>query len=267
MVSSADLLNGLVSYWKLDETSGTTAVDSHGSNDGAISGATTNVAGQINTAYDFDGTDDYVSFSPSLTISELSVSFWYKEETAGNFNIPIRIKSSTSEFDNGFQVFLNSGENGEIYSYSNDDSGSTSGQLSGSSVNTVINDGNWHLITVTNDYVSNDIGIYVDGVSQSITYINKVSGGSVDLNRLSYIGGEADNNRRYTDGKLDEVAIWNRALTSAEVLALYDIQKDGFESGSYPFTALDVPVVTTLAADLVANTSARLNGEISGVSE
>jgi len=41
------LTDDLVSYYKLDETSGTTAVDSFGSNDGTVNGATVNQTGKI----------------------------------------------------------------------------------------------------------------------------------------------------------------------------------------------------------------------------
>jgi hypothetical protein len=73
-----NLLDGLVSYWKFDETSGTTSYDAVGSNDGTITGATINQTGKINTAYDFDGTDDNVSISYPVDYKtgNFSVSLW-----------------------------------------------------------------------------------------------------------------------------------------------------------------------------------------------
>jgi hypothetical protein len=76
------LIDNLVSYYKLDETSGTTVEDAYGSNDGTNDGATVNVAGKINTAYDFDGDNDYVDTNVEPVISsggdDFSVSMWFK---------------------------------------------------------------------------------------------------------------------------------------------------------------------------------------------
>ena len=43
------LIDGLISYWKLDEESGD-AIDACGNNDGTVTGATQGAAGKINTA-------------------------------------------------------------------------------------------------------------------------------------------------------------------------------------------------------------------------
>src|SRR3989338_7548726 len=50
----ADISTGLVSHYKLDETSGTTAADSAGTNTGSVTGATW-TAGKLNNALNFDG--------------------------------------------------------------------------------------------------------------------------------------------------------------------------------------------------------------------
>ena len=55
--------NGLIGHWRLDETSGTTATDSAGSNNGSmqggLSGTNDSVSGQVSTALDFDGGNDW----------------------------------------------------------------------------------------------------------------------------------------------------------------------------------------------------------------
>jgi hypothetical protein len=57
------LTDNLVAYYKLDETSGSTAVDVIAANNGTITGATVNQAGKIGTAYSFDGGDHVVATS------------------------------------------------------------------------------------------------------------------------------------------------------------------------------------------------------------
>ena len=60
---------GLVGHWKFDETSGTTATDSAGSNDGTmqagLSATNDAVAGTMLGALNLDGTDDYIRLTAS----------------------------------------------------------------------------------------------------------------------------------------------------------------------------------------------------------
>src|SRR3989344_5147390 len=72
--ASADISSGLVGYWKLDETSGTTATDSAGTNNGAVTGAIW-TTGKLNNALSFNGTSNYVSV-PRMNYEEITVSGW-----------------------------------------------------------------------------------------------------------------------------------------------------------------------------------------------
>ena len=58
--ASADITTGLVNHYKLDETSGTTAYDSAGTNTGTVTGATF-TAGKIGNALSFNGTNNYIN--------------------------------------------------------------------------------------------------------------------------------------------------------------------------------------------------------------
>ena len=74
--TAADITTGLVSHYKLDETSGTTASDSAGTNNGTIYNASSAI-GKINNAFSFNGsTNNYVSIPP-LNYDEISVSAWF----------------------------------------------------------------------------------------------------------------------------------------------------------------------------------------------
>ena len=82
--------SGLIGHWRLDETSGTTATDSSGNgNDGTMTGgldgATNSVSGQIDTALDFDGTDDDIDVGDILDSSpNLTVMAWVKADAFPN---------------------------------------------------------------------------------------------------------------------------------------------------------------------------------------
>jgi hypothetical protein len=71
------LLDGLVGWWKFDETNGTIAYDSSGNgNDGNLTNGPTWATGKIGGALSFDGVDDYVNVASFELGGELSLSFW-----------------------------------------------------------------------------------------------------------------------------------------------------------------------------------------------
>ena len=81
-----------------------------------------------------------------------------------------------------------------------------------------VTDGNWHFGAVT--YNGSSVVMYVDGVqngtpASSSNFITYAIGREVDIGRSVYWGSN------YFTGKLDEVQIWNRALTANEVRELY----------------------------------------------
>src|SRR3989344_4354024 len=69
----------LVYYFKLNELSGNTIEHVFGEVNGVVEGATQGVAGKINTAYSFDGTDDRVNFGDVDEVegvNEHTISLW-----------------------------------------------------------------------------------------------------------------------------------------------------------------------------------------------
>jgi len=89
-------LSGLISYWKLDETSGETASDSAGTNNGTLLPSETGPVWtteetQVAGALSFDGDDDYVDLSALSNIGkEITVSVWIKPLEAGTINYIIK---------------------------------------------------------------------------------------------------------------------------------------------------------------------------------
>src|SRR5438128_9156769 len=73
---------GLVGYWKFDESTGTTAIDSSGlGNNGTLTNGPTWTAGKVNGALSFDGTNDYVELPNEASFNftnNFAVSVWMK---------------------------------------------------------------------------------------------------------------------------------------------------------------------------------------------
>lgn len=225
------LTEGLVGYWKLDETSGTTAADSSGNgNTGTLTNGPTWVTGKIGNGLDFDGSNDYVDASAgsSLKINgPQSMSFWmYGEGSSadafmvGNGNASLQGFSCTHHNGATVYCYIQSGTN----------------YVSASVGNNV-----WTHVTASWDGTTgtNSKKIYVNGVliSQGASTFGTLSGWT-----NFRMGEDATLNRTKFNGKLDEVRVYNRVLTAEEVARLYkDTTPTNPESGLVGHWTFDGP--------------------------
>ena len=79
---------GMAGHWRLDETSGADVLDDAADNDGVNNGATINQAGQMGTAYSFDGSDDSISVVNSVNLNvgtgDFTLAAWVKTPADSN---------------------------------------------------------------------------------------------------------------------------------------------------------------------------------------
>ncbi len=220
--ASAALTDGLVSYWAFDEGSGTTAYDSAGSNDGGLVNGPVWTSGRLGGALDFDGGDDYVQTGNLQTsnINQLTISVWIKPSSLGN--AVIVDKPLPSHSDPYYQY---------LFRISDED---TPGQLdieltlNGNrnvwyTSNSVLNTGIWQHLVVTYDGIQKP-KIYVNN-QEKTTY--QFIGGDTSGSITGYdtglrIGKLTNVNTWPFSGLIDEVGIWNRALSSSEISQLYN---------------------------------------------
>jgi len=211
--------NGLVGHWKLNETSGA-VIDSSGlGNNGTNYGATTGVAGKFNKAYSFDGANDYVSVPYGDFVNEsFSWSGWIKIDT--NDYRMITDDRNTSSW-NGWYI-RHRGDNGDgsriLDFYVKNASGQT-----GITGTTQPNLGQWYHLVVTYEYIGNGtskMNMYVNGAKDAteITNAYGVDAASADNRIGCYSGGGG----AWVDGIIDNVAIYNRALTPEEIRKAYE---------------------------------------------
>ena len=211
------LIDNLIRYYKLDEISGTTVTDATGTSNGTNSGATVNSTGVINSGYDFNSNNDHINtnlaINPSTT--DYSISFWVNpDSTTGK-------KIVSTDYDNnaprGFQVY-NEGTELVISTGANVSTSSGAGYSSSAYQ---------HIVVVLGQGTDNSY-IYRNGV-EVLNFTGDFNNVSKTLYLCSRVGAET--NITFL-GDMDEVGIWNRALTSSEVGDLHN-------SGAglkYPFT-------------------------------
>ena len=200
--------DGASNYWRLNETSGATAVDIIGGKNGTITGGVTlNQPGALasgDKAMSFDGTTGYVTVpnAPALQlVGDLTIEVWCYLPTAAG-RATLISKSASGEFEltveaTGALNFYNAASESVISSPG------------------AVTFNKWHHLIVTRVASTKVIVQYVDGVAvKSGVYAGAVTASSNPVN----IGRSAAA-IQYSTGRLDEVALYPYALNAQQVAA------------------------------------------------
>ena len=208
----------LISIWEMDETSGTTMFDSHGSNDGEISATVTiNQTGIINKSYYFDATDDRIIVPHSSTLSpsgDMSFAAWVKGTTVDGAFIVIMNKDAVTS-NRQFTFAIDNYKYPRLYFFS---SSGYSGRLS----NTKVMDGNWYYIVATYTASNGLINFYVNGSLANGTQDATTSGGMNSGTADMWVGYRSYGSATRMYGNYDQLAIWNKLLSTDEISLLYN---------------------------------------------
>jgi len=205
----------LVGEWHFDEGSGTTATDSSEyENNGTINGATW-TTGKLGSALNFDGVDDYIDcgHDASLDITDkITIMLWVKSAVAGKGGPNAGpICKAEEGIDWSWQLRYNAPIEGNYmgFQFNGDPEGST-----WVSVKHDLSLGEWYHIAGTFD--GTDIKCYLNGIEKDTNTISAIKGGSSTL----FIGQDGWDN--IFNGVIDEVKIYNRALSAEEIKADYE---------------------------------------------
>lgn len=237
--------------WHLDEGSGTTTADSSGNgNNGTLTASATWVGGLFGRALSFNGTPGYVTVpgARSLQTPQVSVSAWVNHSgTPGAYRY-IVAKGAT---DVAASYALYTGSDGGLAFYVSKDAGKTF-QLSPRE-GPGIWDGNWHLVVGTFD--GSTVRLYVDGnqVGSGMAYSGTIQYPNPTNNDL-YIGDYPLCQNGMFTGTIDEVSVWNHALSQSEVQQLlggpsqtpFTHNPGGGSGGSGGGSAPGVPLISLL---------------------
>jgi hypothetical protein len=248
---TSGLSSGLAGYWKLDENTGTSAGDaSTNGNSGTLTNGPTWTTGQIKTGVDFDGIDDYITVAdPASGVLDAvgdqyyTLSGWFNRDTATTTDT-ILAKSNGPADTMGYLVYLDATTDKLVFS-----TRSTLGDNSYQSISTFTAAGWHHFAVVFNiPRTGGNFGqIYIDGSIQNDNNGAGGYGGSIDSTRAFVIGAESDAGNPF-DGKLDEIRLYNRALSADEVGQLYRLTTptgvDTSLKGYWSFNGADISGTT-----------------------
>jgi uncharacterized protein (TIGR02145 family) len=214
----SNLQQGLVGYWPF---CGNANDESGNGNDGVVNGATLTEDrfGNTNAAFQFNGINSVINVpsSQSLNIEDnLTISAWiYRDNSESNDGEGIFGPSNFLPDSPGFYFRIIDKKV---------DLGLSSPYTEGFS-NQEISGDNWYHIVGT--YNNNDINIYVNGLLDNSTFVGSenldqwVSSGDLTIGKEAYQG--APEIYHQFNGSLDDIGIWNRALTPEEVQELYTL--------------------------------------------
>ncbi len=226
--------SGLVGWWKLNETSGLTAVDSsYNDNNGTLMNMAGNewTNGILNGALDFDGFNDYVqtTSNESKTSTDFTWACWFKADTTtGQHHLIWEGKATENGWGgsaaNTHEAHINIGvplQNDFIGCfYGTNEFSPAPGVIR---IETNFSDTiNWHHVAfvVTNASSSPSGELFLDGASVGTDTGNQTDRTDWDTNlRIGRPGA----NERYFDGKIDDVRVYGCALSDEEIIRLADV--------------------------------------------
>jgi hypothetical protein len=211
-------LAGIISWWPGDGN----ANDIVGGNDGTLHGGVTFAPGEVGQAFSFNGTSAYVSipFAPNLALHTFTVQAWVNPAaTAGDLGI------LGTRFGGEYTFDLKLSHNGVNLVHG--DVGTGTYWISTSvDYPATLAPGTWHLVSYVIDNGAQRFSLYLDGTLQ-----NTISFGGTPLFMTSAetmeIGNSWSGPGEYFNGLIDEVTIYNRPLSTAEIRAIYDAGSAG----------------------------------------
>jgi len=191
---------GLISWWSGDGN----ADDIQGSNNGTRRGGVTFVPGKVGNAFSFNGSSYVMAPTTGLPTgdSDRTMALWVKANAFLDGEAFFAGYGGFKSFDQVFEL----GTAGSTLFFS---------QWGQAIFGPALQTGRWYHVAVTN--VGNSVKLYLDG--------KVVASGDLSMNTPSgtrlYIGNLPVDTFKRLDGLVDEVEIYNRALSAAEIKSIY----------------------------------------------
>jgi hypothetical protein len=221
-LAAQNLSNDLVSYWPLDEVQGTKTPDLVSGYDMDLSNLTAAdvVEGKVGKAFSFSnarktllsrvhkaGEQLPINQHPSFT-----VSFWAKVNGTGQSDLRLFSEGNTANSDPLFNIGThNTGADGSLDLFIRQSGWTTVGHIYTTAQPF---DDQWHHVVFVQDNLAR--AIYVDGTKDDLEIAAKADG-AFNVNDTTIGGILRASPGSWVTGLIDDVALWKRALTEAEI--------------------------------------------------
>lgn len=216
---STSLQKGLILHYSFDKDGRGRVTDrSENANHGKVHGAKWAAKGKRSGAYEFDGRDDRISISNEQNLDcdiedDFTVCAWIEAKQASG----AIFSKSKSGIDYVFSLSIHT--SGQASAFIHD-----AGPNIGANIRskTIVADTGWHHVCERHDSTSRTLTLWVDGVLEASMSTAELR--STSNNVGAYIGDREQGDSAFK-GLIDEVMIFNRALSEREVKQLYDFGK------------------------------------------
>ena len=208
---NSSVTNGLLAWWKMDESSGTTAFDSSGNGRNASVVNASFTSGYLSNALQCNGTTSRATYAAQDS-NQVTVAAWVRADAQGNSQFPRILDAPAYRFFfrfgssdvNSVGFATEDGVNGDF------DSGSGTISL-----------GTWYHVAASYDRsnLANLPVFYVNGARQTTVALTMPSGAAPPLTGTGYIGNRAALDRAWS-GLIDDLRVYHRLLSDAEVQVL-----------------------------------------------
>ncbi len=242
-MAASPLQAALINHWTFDETSGGTAADSSGGLNAVWqNGVSTELSwttGQVGGAADLSGLvagNNYFlvsSLSTLVNATGLSLSAWINPDgfTGTTYEGVFTTRGTLTGTAMGNQNWGFSWENGNSTPNPGPHLDSRTGNGVDSNPATIEATGGWYHIALVWDGVAGTHKNYINGVltASDIGPIGAISGGSWQIGNDDCCGGNRD-----FDGQIDDLAVWDNALSGAQISAIYQGGLAGLNAAQVP---------------------------------
>ncbi len=249
-------LPGSVLEMGFSEGNGTTVSDSSGSNNnGTISGAVWESNGKFGSALSFDGLNDLVTIADANSLdltNNITLEAWVKPTTTSSNYRTIIMKERPSNAT--YTLYSNSNNNRPMGEHSK-----TSGAVVDIKGTTQLPANTWSHIAVT--YNGAQFKFFLNGVQKAS---KNTTGAMFVSNGALRIGGNSIWSDEYFSGLIDEVRIYNRALTAAEITT--DMNTPITQDTTNPTISITSPTQgATISGTQIITANAQDNISVAGV--
>jgi hypothetical protein len=197
-----------VSFYPLDEGSGTVAKDAVGTHDATLVNGPTWTAGHSGSALQFNGTDQYADTGAAIldTTGNYSVSAWVRLDKRGSFATAV---SQDGDTNSAFFLQYSGQDDRFAFSFAGVRA------LAPSAPET----GQWYHLVGVRDAASGTLTLYVNGekAGSAPACLGDASTGHTVIGRAKFGGNPVD----FWPGSIDQVHVFDRALSADEVGQLY----------------------------------------------
>jgi len=225
--------DGLRGYWKADEGTGSSLADSSGNTfTGTLkNGVTWANPGQVGNALSFGGVNGTVDLGSNLSmlqgVSAATLACWVKPAVAipsGSYQDLVSISvNATNPTDTSRAVLSiqGNGTGGNVFTGAR--STDTEG-LKSFADTTNLTPGTWYHIASTIDYQNNRLQIYINGLLKSSTTVAFAQATTANTaSRNAALGSQDAGDGNFLNGLLDEVRVYCRVLSAAEIQSLASV--------------------------------------------